>query len=402
MKDREMPPWQPAAGHGEFQGERRLTDAQIDLFEKWVESGMAEGDTVKTSPLPKFTDGWRLGKPDLIVTMPRPFPVPADGPDLYQNFVLPLDLPADKWVTAVDFHASAPKVVHHVLYFLDDGGRGRAAEKKAAAGKNDAPPGFPGMGFRPTAALGGWAVGARPVKLPDGLAMPLPKRSDLVLQTHFHPSGKAESETITVGLYFADKAPKRTLHRLALPPAFGLFHRVDIPAGKADFKVSDEFVLPCDVDLVGAGAHAHYLGKTLTMTGSSPDKKNYKLFRIEDWNFNWQGQYLYKEFVRLPKGTVLRGEVTWDNSKDNPRNPNNPPVRVRWGEESNDEMGQVALSLLAADEKDSDALKQAIRRHTMETVLRSRQRGDEIEWERLGLPVPPLWKSGTPAKPDPQ
>jgi hypothetical protein len=156
------------------------------------------------------------------------------------------------------------------------------------------------------------------------------------------------------------------------------------------------------VDLVGAGAHAHYLGKTLTMTGSSPDKKNYKLFRIEDWNFNWQGQYLYKEFVRLPKGTVLRGEVTWDNSKDNPRNPNNPPVRVRWGEESNDEMGQVALSLLAADEKDSDALKQAIRRHTMETVLRSRQRGDEIEWERLGLPVPPLWKSGTPAKPDPQ
>lgn len=398
IQDGEMPPWQLAAGHGEFQGERRLTEQQIALFEKWVKGGMAEGDAAMTPPPPKFADGWRLGKPDLIVTMPRPFPVPADGPDIYQNFVLPLDLPTDKWVKAVDFQASAPKVVHHVLYFLDDGGRGRAAEKKAAAGKNDAPPGFPGMGFRPSGALGGWAVGARPVKLPNGLAMPLPKGSDLVLQTHFHPSGKAESETLTVGLYFADQAPKRTLHRLSLPPAFGLFHRVDIPAGKADFKVSDEFTLPCDVDLVGAGAHAHYLGKTLSITGTTPDKKEHKLFRIDDWNFNWQGQYLYKEFVRLPKGTVLRGEVTWDNSEDNPRNPNFPPVRVRWGEESGDEMGSVALQLVAADEKDSDKLKQAIRRHTVETVIRSQMRGDEIDFERLGIPAPSLWKSTRPKK----
>lgn len=400
MKDREMPPWQPAAGHGEFQGERRLTDEQIALFEKWVKTGMADGDAAKPPPLPKFADGWQLGKPDLIVKMDRSFEVPADGPDLYQNFVLSLNVTEDKWVTAVEFQATAPKVVHHVLYFLDDGGRGRAAEKKAAGGNNDAPPGFPGMGFRPTAALGGWAVGARPVKLPDGLAMPLPKGADLVLQTHFHPSGKAESETLTVGLYFADKAPKRTLHRMSLPPAFGLFHRVDIPAGKADFKVSDEFVLPCDVELVGAGAHAHYLGKTLSMTGTTPEKKENKLFRIDDWNFNWQGQYLYKEFVRLPKGTVLRGEVTWDNSKDNPRNPKSPPVRVRWGEESGDEMGSVSLQLVAADEKDSDKLKEAIRRHTAETVIRSRLRGDEIDWERLGLPMPPLWKSTSPKKDD--
>lgn len=400
MKRHNMPPWQPAAGHGEFQGERRLTDTQIALFEKWVKGGMAEGDAAKMPPAPKFADGWRLGKPDLIVTMPRPFDVPAGGPDIYQNFVLPLDLPEDRWVTAVDFQSSAPTVVHHVLYFLDDGGRGRAAEKKAGDGKKDAPPGFPGMGFRPSGSLGGWAVGARPVKLPGGLAMPLPKGSDLVLQTHFHPSGKAESETLTVGLYFADKAPKRTLHRLGLPPAFGLFHRVDIPAGKADFKVTDEFVLPCDVELVGAGAHAHYLGKTLSMTGTTPDKKEHKLFAILDWDFNWQGQYLYKEFVRLSKGTVLRAEVVWDNSKENVRNPNSPPVRVRWGEASGDEMGSVGLTMVAADEKDSDALKQAIRRHTIETILRSRTRGDEIDWERLGLPVPPLWKSTSPKKDD--
>jgi hypothetical protein len=398
IKDREMPPWQPAAGHGEFQGERRLTDTQIALFEKWVKTGLAEGDASKCPPAPTFADGWQLGKPDLIVKMDRTFDVPADGPDLYQNFVLPLNLTEDKWVTAVEFQATAPTVVHHVLYFLDADGRGRAAEAKAAKGKKDAPPGFPGMGFRPTGALGGWAVGAKPVKLPGGLAMPLPKGSDLVLQTHFHPSGKAEKETLTVGIYFADKAPTRTLHRLSLPPAFGLFSQVDIPSDKADFKVSDEFVLPCDVDMVGAGAHAHYLGKTLAMTGTGPDAKGYKLFRIDDWNFNWQGQYLYKEFLRLPKGTVLKGEVTWDNSKGNVRNPNNPPVRVKWGEGSGDEMGSVGLMLVAADEKDSDTLGRAIKAHTLETILRSKRRGDEIDWERLGLPVPPLWKSTPPRK----
>ncbi len=400
IKDREMPPWQPAAGHGEFQGERRLSEQQIALFDKWVKTGMAEGDASKTPAAPKFADGWQLGKPDLIVTMDRSFDVPAGGPDIYQNFVLPLNLTEDKWVTAVEFQATAPTVVHHVLYFLDDDGRGRATEAKAAKGKKDAPPGFPGMGFRPSGTLGGWAVGAKPVKLPDGLSLPLPKGADLVLQTHFHPSGKAEKETLTVGIFFADKAPKRTLHRLSLPPLFGLFSQVDIPAGKADFKVSDEFVLPCDVDLVGAGAHAHYIAKTLTMTGTTPDKKEQKLFAIHDWNFNWQGQYLYKEMVRLPKGTVLKGEVTWDNSKDNVRNPNRPPVRLRWGEESNDEMGSVGLMLLAADEKDSDKLKQAIRQHTLGTVVRSRLRGDEIDFERLGLPVPPLWKSTSPKKKD--
>ena len=400
IKDREMPPWQPAAGHGEFRGERRLTESQVALFERWVKTGMAEGDASKTPAVPTFADGWPLGQPDLIVKMDRPFGVPADGPDLYQNFVLPLTLKEDKWVTAVDFQATAPTVVHHVLYFVDDDGRGRATEAKAAKGKKDAPPGFPGMGFRPTGALGGWAVGAKPVKLPDGLAMPLPKGADLVLQTHFHPSGKAEQETLTVGLYFADKAPTRTLHRLSLPPAFGLFSQVDIPPGKADFKVADQFTLPCDVDLVGAGAHAHYLGKSLSMAGTTPDGQEQKLFAIHDWNFNWQGQYLYKEFVRLPKGTVLKGEVTWDNSKDNVRNPSSPPVRVTWGEGSGDEMGSVGLSLVAADEKESDKLKQAIRQHTLEAVIRSRLRGDTIEWDRLGIPEPPLWKTPPSKKGD--
>src|SRR5215472_6607975 len=119
VERRYMPPWQPEPGHGDFRDERRLSDQQIALIERWVESGMAEGDPQKLPKIPEFPQGWYLGKPDLIVTMDRPFDVPADGPDIYRNFVLPLNLAEDKWVTAIDIRPSARAVVHHMLYFSD-------------------------------------------------------------------------------------------------------------------------------------------------------------------------------------------------------------------------------------------------------------------------------------------
>ena len=222
VNDRQMPPWQPEPGHGEFRDSRRLSDAQMALFAKWVEGGFEEGDAKKTPAVPDFAEDWQLGKPDLVVKMDKAYSVPADGADIYQNFVIPMNLTEDKWVTAVEFRASAPKVIHHVLYFLDDTGRA----KKLATNNKNGQPGFPGMGFRPTGAMGGWAVGAAPVRLPQGLAYSVKKGSDLVLQTHLHLSGKAESELITVGLYFSDTNPTRKMARLQLPPSFGLFSNI--------------------------------------------------------------------------------------------------------------------------------------------------------------------------------
>lgn len=379
MEEKYMPPWQLEPGHGEFRDPRVLSDNQISQFKQWVKDGMPEGDSTKTPALPKFTEGWQNGKPDLIVKMDRAFDVPASGPDIYQNFVIPLGLTEDKWVTAVEFRASAPTVVHHVLYFLDDSGRARKRNP------NEGQPGFPGMGFRPTGSLGGWAVGATPVKLPDGLAYPLSKGSDLVLQTHFHLSGKAEKEVLTVGLYFADKPPTRTLVNLQLPPAFGLFSNIDIPAGQSEFKRHDKFTLPVDVELVGASAHAHYLGKIMRGDATLPDGSKKPLFYIKDWNFNWQGQYLYKDYVRLPQGTVIDANLTWDNSSSNPRNPNEPPMRVRWGESTTDEMGSVRFLMVAAKESETKKLQDAIRGHVRQTVIASQIRGDKIDWEKLGI-----------------
>ena len=393
IKDRFMPPWQPEPGYGEFREERRLTETQILLFEKWVETDMAEGDSKQMPALPKFPEGWQLGKPDLIVKMDRPFDVPAAGADIYRNFVIPLGLDEDKWVTAVDFRASAPEVMHHVLYLLDEAGVARTKIKK------DGQPGFSGTGFSPTGSLGGWAVGASPIRLPEGFAYHLRKKSDLVLQTHFHLLGKAAKEEITIAIYFADKPPKRSLVKLELPPGFGIFANVDIPPGQSEVKLSDSFTLPVDVDILEASSHAHYLGKTMRTIAKLPDGSEKKLFSIRDWNFNWQGHYIYKELVRLPKGTTIHGEVTWDNSAANPRNPTTPPVRVRWGESSTDEMGQVSLLMVAADEADKDKLREALYKHAVEAARKSRWRGDNIDWDKLGLEPPAFWKDA-PVDPD--
>lgn len=392
VKDRYMPPWKPEVGHGEFRNERRLSDQQIALLEKWVQTGMAEGDPQKTPALPKFPEGWTLGKPDLIVKMDRPFLVPADGPDIYQNFVIPLGLKEDKWVTAIEFRSTAPEVIHHVLYFLDDSGKARVA-----AGK-DGQPGFPGMGFRPTGSLGGWAVGAVPIFLPEGLAYPVTRASDLVLQTHLHPSGKAVSEILTAGLYFAEKPPQRTMLNLQLPSSFGFFANIQIPPGKADYKVSDSFTLPVDADLVSASAHAHYIGKTMRSWAKLPDGSEKKLFFIRDWDFNWQGQYLYKDFVRLPKGTTIHSEVIWDNSANNPRNPSHPPKQVEWGEATEDEMGQVGFRILAAREEEKTTLRNALIAHQIQALRHAKEEGYQIKWEQFGIKPPPIWNL-TPTKP---
>jgi hypothetical protein len=379
VERRYMPPWQPEPGHGEFRDERRLSDHQIALIRRWVQTGMAEGDPRMLPELPKFQDGWYHGKPDLIVTLDRAFDVPASGPDVYRNFVLRLNLPEDKWVTAVELRPSARAVVHHALYFSDSN---RAARKRDG---QDGQPGFPGMAFRGSGFLGGWAVGATPRRLPDGLALPLPRGSDLVVQTHFQPSGKAEKEQLTVGLYFAAKVPARTLVDVQLPPAFGLFAGIDIPPGKADYTVTDSLTLPVDVELVTCTPHAHYLGKSLRSWAVLPDGKTRRLFSIKDWDFNWQGTYTYKQLVQLPKGTVLHAEVVWDNSAANARNPQQPPQRVKWGEGTADEMGALHYWLMAAQEKEVPVLRAAIQEHLRLAVRESIRRADKIDLKRFGF-----------------
>ncbi len=353
-----MPPWRAAHGYADFVGERRLTDEQISAIAEWVRLGMPKGDLTKLPPLPQFTDGWQLGTPDLVLEMPEAFDVPADGPDIYRNFAIPTGLTEDKWVRAIEFRPGARRVVHHALFSYVRGGSTSALSK-------DGRPGFNGMmpvafvpGFAPSGDLGGWAVGATPRVLPEGLAWPLGKGSDFVLQLHLHPTGKAEHERSKIGLYFTATPPERKFREMGAPGLFGFLAGIDIPAGEKHYELKGTFNVFANMRAYAVTAHAHYLGKEIKAVATFPDKTTQTLLWIPDWNFNWQDRYFYREPVTLPKGTKVDVSIVYDNSADNPSNPCRPPRRVQWGFQSTDEMGGVRFLMVAASDADEAAIQQ--------------------------------------------
>ena len=377
VEDRYMPPWHPAPGFGSFRDDPRLSDEQIGTLRAWVKAGMPEGPPEKLGKPPTFTTGWQLGEPDMIVRTAGAFEVPAGGRDIYRNFAIPIGLPEDKWVTAIEVRPSARAVLHHVLIFLDE-----QREAQALDGK-DGHAGFSGMRLQRSPLIGSWAVGGLPSHLPEGLAIKLPKGSDLVLQSHLHPSGKKESETTVLGLHFADKPPTRTLVTIQLPPFFGFTAGLDIPPGEADYRLRDTFTLPCDVDAVSIGGHAHMLCKSLQMFAELPDGKSTPLLKIDRWDFDWQNRYTFSSLVRLPKDALLRSELVYDNSNRNENNPNKPPKRVRWGRETTDEMGSITLLVVPADEKDLDALLSAVGKKNAEKAIARAQEAVDAQFQNF-------------------
>jgi len=354
VKERSMPPWKPVPGYGDFHDARRLTADQVGMLAQWVEEGSTEGDAKDLPELPKFTEGWQLGPPDLVLKMPKSYTAPAEGRDVYRCFVIPIPIDGDKYVKAVEYRPGNHKVVHHALLFLDSLGQARAKE----AANKDGQPGFTsfgGPGFLPTGGLGGWAPGALPRPLPDGLARKISKGTDLVLQIHFHPTGKAEEEESTIGIYYAKEPPKRSMSAVTLRS-----REMNIAPGDNNYKVSDSFVLPVDVEAFMITPHAHLLGKDVRAWAVLPDGKTQPLLWINDWDFSWQGQYQYQKPIPLPKGTKVEMEFTYDNSDKNPRNPSSPPKRVRWGEQTTDEMSILWLQIMPVHESDALALKWAM------------------------------------------
>jgi mono/diheme cytochrome c family protein len=376
-ESRYMPPWHAAEGHGEFIGERRLTHDQIAAIGAWVKQGMPRGDAAKMPRLPAFpADGWRLGQPDLIIEMPVGFDVPASGPDVFRNFVIPTQLTEDKWVRGVEFRPGARKVVHHAIFAAVAGG------SLAALDGADGRPGFGGMSAvgvvnnqQDSRGLGGWAVGAQPMMFPHGLASRLQKGSDFLLQLHFHPTGKPETEKSLIGLYFTDTAPPKNLMTIGLPDLFGFGWGIDIPPGDKNYTITDSFTLPGDVKVFSAAAHAHYLARQMKVTATLPDGSTKPMIWINDWDFNWQDTYVYKEPFTLPKGTRLDATITYDNSADNPRNPLNPPRRALWGEQSFDEMGAVNFAVQVVNDSEVSAVEQAVAARLKTTIQAAGKNG---------------------------
>ena len=328
-----------------------------------MHAGAPEGSAADSPPIPVFTPGWQLGPPDLVITADKPFSLPADGPDVFWNFILSASVRERRQVKAIEIRPGNIRAVHHANLQIDRARSLRYREKLRGEG-------FAGMDiaiasdtFDPDSHFLFWKPGATPWEEPAGMSWRLDPGNDLILNVHLRPTGKPELILPSVGLYFTREPQTK------YPMLLQLEHdgALDIPPGDRDFAVSDDFRLPLDVDLLAVYPHAHYLGKLLEGFATLPDGTRHWLIRIPDWDLNWQSVYRYREPLFLPKGTVISMRFRYDNSAANPRNPNSPPKRVRGGNQSTDEMAHLWLQVLPRGPGDQRAaLQEAIMKRRLE------------------------------------
>ncbi|MDR3700823.1 MAG: tetratricopeptide repeat protein [Candidatus Sulfopaludibacter sp.] len=350
---RYMPPWLPEPGHGEFAEQRRLTDAEIRLIQEWVKQGTPLGSG-RTPPPPKFADEWQLGPPDLILRVSRPFQLPADGNEIFWNFILPVPITTTRWVKAIEVRPGSSKAFHHANVIIDRSGAAARQEKVPGGGFSGMDLNIEEETFDPDGHFLSWKPGSEPVVEPDGMAWRANPGMNLILNVHLRPSGKPETISPMIGLYFTGQ-PQKTF-----PMLVQLEHdsAIDIPPGDKDFLLTDDLKLPLDVNVLAVYPHAHYLGKLMEGYATLPDGSRKWLIRIPDWDLNWQGVFRFKEPVFLPAGSVVSMRYHYDNSAGNVRNPSNPPREVKGGNESINEMGHLWLQVLPTAPGDQRAALQ--------------------------------------------
>jgi Tfp pilus assembly protein PilF len=366
-RSRAMPPWLPEPQQLKFADDLRLPDTDIGLIARWVEQGAIEGDVHDLPPQPKFVEGWRLGKPDLVLTAKKPLLLPPQGTDTYWNFIFPVPIQGTRWVKAVEIRPGDKRYVHHANILVDRSGDSRQREAEPGAGFGGMEIRIESQIFDPDSHLLFWKPGTVPYVEPEGMALRLDPGTDLILNTHLQPSGKPEVIQPSIGLYFTPQPATK------LPMLVQLENdaKLDIPPGQKDFLVTDDFTLPVEVDLMAIYPHAHYLGRDIQARATLPDGTEKTLIHIPHWNLNWQAVYRYAEPVRLPKGTTVSLRYTYDNSEENALNPNHPPTRVVGGNRSSDEMCHLWLQVLpvnydAARGDPRMALQEALARHNVE------------------------------------
>jgi tetratricopeptide (TPR) repeat protein/mono/diheme cytochrome c family protein len=366
-KSRFMPPWLPVHGEFKFADEMRLSDAEIALIGAWVEQGAVEGEAAERPRTPDFVEGWQMGRPDAIVKAEKSYQLPAAGNDQYWNFIFRNPVKQTRWLKGMEVRPGDKRVVHHANVLVDRMESARAQESAPGAGFGGMEIKIESEAFDPDSHFLFWKPGTIPYTEPDGMALRLDPGTDLVLNIHLQPSGKAEPVQPSLGLYFTDQPATRFPMLLQLEND----QKLDIPPGEKNFVVTDEFTMPEDVELLAIYPHAHYVGKDLEALATFPDGTKKSLIHIPDWDLNWQAVYRYESPVELPAGTVVSMRYRYDNSDENIRNPNIPPKRVVGGNRASDEMAHLWLQVLpcsvpgeAGDPR--RVLQEAMARHNVE------------------------------------
>jgi mono/diheme cytochrome c family protein len=314
VHDKSMPPWHSVDPRGTFANDRRLTEDQIATIDRWIQQGAKQGNPADMPAMPVFSDAWRMGEPDHIITL-QPQDIPAEGPDVFLNLFAKFDFPEDKWVKAVEILPSNRKVVHHVIVI----GAEQMEMNQGTSGIN---------GW-----IGGWAAGTNPIEFPKGMARKIKGGDTIIANMHYHPYGEAGADETKVGFHFydGDEEPLELYNQWVLNATF------EIPPGDSSHEVRASHLLEQDAMLVTVAPHMHFRGKDMIISAVFPDGTEKKLIEVPKYDFNWQTIYECAEPIRLPKGTELKVVGHFDNSTANAANPD-PTKAIIWGPESVDEM----------------------------------------------------------------
>ena len=310
-----MPPWHADPDVGRFANERRLPADDRARLLRWVESGARRGEGAELPAPPAVdTEGWSIGEPDLVLELPEIVTVPADGDVPYHSYRVPVPLENDAWVQAAEVRPGNLEVVHHVIVEIS-GGRPR-----------------PGDDPRTSGSLGGFVPGDGPLIMPPGTARRLPAGSEILFQMHYTPTGEVEHDLTALGLVLADGPPEYETRTGLVSTPF-----LWIPAGERDVEVTAEWTFPRDSMLLSLRPHMHRRGSSFEFSAHYPNGERESLLRVSSYDFSWQTTYVLAVEKVMPAGTVLHARAIYDNSPENPHNPD-PSQDVSWGEQTSDEM----------------------------------------------------------------
>ncbi len=331
-----MPPWFADPTIGRFSNDASLSPQQIADILAWVQAGTPEGDSHDARPTKRWTEGWNITKPDVIVKMPKPVPIPASGDIEYTYEIVPTGFTEDKWVQMSEVHPSSPEHVHHAVVYIrpPDSNWLKHAPVGVPFTGNDLTDPQERREVHETTSdlLLVYAPGSSPDAWPEGMAKFVPAGSDLVFQMHYTANGKAGADQSSIGLVFAKQKPDERVITLQLNN-----HALLIPPGAPNFRVEVEGTLPNDATLLSFFPHMHLRGKAFEYDIVRDDGSIEPLLRVNHYHFHWQLSYRLAEPRQLKAGTRLRAVAWYDNSKDNPHNPD-PDALVRWGDQTWQEM----------------------------------------------------------------
>lgn len=362
VKKGKMPPWfaDPCCGH--FANDPSLTKEQLSTIADWVKGGAPAGDAKDSPPSRRWTSGWNIAPPDMVLKMPRPVKIPATGDVEYTYEIVPTNFLEGKWVTMAELRPSARNHVHHAVVYV------RPPQSNWLRGAPEGVPFTASTLHDPhlmheahattSDLLLVYAPGSSPESFPDGMAKFIPPHSDLIFQMHYTASGRAATDQSSLGLVFSKNAPKQRVLTLQLANDHD---PIPIPSNTDNYRVEVSGTLPNDAWLLNFFPHMHLRGKKFEYNLVHPDGTHETLLRV-NYDFYWQLSYLLTEPRLLPAGTKLEAIAWYDNSKHNPHNPD-PNSPVQWGDQTYNEMmvGFFDVAVPAKMDKEHFFLRPATR-----------------------------------------